>query len=112
DYYYAKGYYITASKYQKYLVEKSSDSNIKTTAEIEQDKYIIQLGAFGLKENAEQLKTMLETQNLYPRIVERNINGKLLYCVWMDGKTNFSQTLRYAETIKQKYQLQYRIIQP
>jgi hypothetical protein len=112
DYYYAKGYYITASKYQKYLVEKSPDSKNQTTAEVEKDKFIIQLGAFGLKHNADQLKNMLETQNLFPRIVEREINGKFLYCVWMDGKNNFSQTLKYAESIKQKYQLQYRIIQP
>lgn len=114
DYYYAKGYYITASKYQKYLVE---NANTKTkiprpdNEEVEQKKYIIQLGAFGLKDNAYQLQEMLQTQNLYPRIEDRTINGKLLHCVWLDGKKGFSETLQFAEKIKEKYHLQYRILQ-
>ena len=53
DYYYAKGYYLTASKYQKYLVESTSTkSQNNNTIQTNHKKYIIQLGAFGLKENA------------------------------------------------------------
>ncbi len=109
DYYYAKGYYLTASKYQEYLVEKNGN-NFEPQKK-EKDKFIIQLGAFGLEENAQRLKKMLETQNLHTAIVQRNINEKPLFCVWMDGKSDFKQTLKYAEVIKKKYQLQYRIIQ-
>jgi len=114
DYYYAKGYYLTASKYQKYLVESTNtkptkQKNISTKAE--QKKYIIQLGAFGLEDNAAQLQKMLQTQNLYTRIENRNINGKSLHCVWLDGKNGFSETLEFAEKIKEKYHLQYRILQ-
>ena len=114
DYYYAKGYYLTASKYQKYLVESTNTkSTIKknTTTPVEHKKYIIQLGAFGLKENAYQLQEMLQTQNLYTRIKDREINGKVLHCVWLDGKNGFSETLEFAENIKEKYHLQYRILQ-
>lgn len=114
DYYYAKGYYLTASKYQKYLVEdthtKPTNQKI-VTSQTEQKKYIIQLGAFGLIENAAQLQEMLQTQNLYTRIENRNINGKYLHCVWLDGKKGFSETLEFAEKIKEKYHLQYRILQ-
>ena len=78
---------------------------------VEDNKYIIQLGAFGLKENAYQLQKMLQTQNLYTRIENRNINGKILHCVWLDGKNGFSETLEFAEKIKEKYNLQYRILQ-
>ncbi len=114
DYYYAKGYYLTASKYQKYLVESTSikptqQKNVNIPADTK--KYIIQLGAFGLKENAVQLLEMLQTQNLYSRIENRNINGKTLHCVWLDGKKGFSETLEFAEKIKEKYHLQYRILQ-
>ena len=114
DYYYAKGYYLTASKYQKYLVESTNtkptkQKNISTKAK--QKKYIIQLGAFGLEDNAAQLQKMLQTQNLYTRIENRNINGKSLHCVWLDGKNGFSETLEFAEKIKEKYYLQYRILQ-
>ena len=114
DYYYAKGYYLTASKYQKYLVENTSSiPHLKNNGskENEQIKYIIQLGAFGLEENAVQLQEMLQTQNLYTRIEKRTINGKILNCVWLDGKNGFSETLEFAEKIKEKYHLQYRILQ-
>jgi hypothetical protein len=114
DYYYAKGYYITASKYQKYLVESTNtkpSSKKNTGTPVENTKYIIQLGAFGLKENAYQLQEMLQTQNIYTRIEDRDINGTILHCVWLDGKDGFSETLEFAENIKEKYHLQYRILQ-
>ena len=114
DYYYAKGYYLTASKYQKYLVENTTaKTNLQNTNAVQsnQKKYIIQLGAFGMKENAVQLQEMLQTQNLYSRIEKRNINGNSLHCVWLDGKNDFSETLEFAEKIKEKYHLQYRILQ-
>ena len=114
DYYYAKGYYLTASKYQKYLVENTNIKPIQqhnVPTQREQIKYIVQLGAFGLEENAVQLQEMLQTQNLYTRIEKRTINGKKLNCVWLDGKKGFSETLEFAEKIKEKYHLQYRILQ-
>ena len=114
DYYYAKGYYITSSKYKKYMVESTKATSGKQNNKnkhVEDNKYIIQLGAFGLKENAYQLQEMLQTQNLYTRIENRNINGKILHCVWLDGKNGFSETLEFAEKIKEKYHLQYRILQ-
>jgi len=114
DYYYAKGYYLTASKYQKYLVESTSTIpklQKNKTIQTENIKFIIQLGAFGLEENAVQLQEMLQTQNLYSRIEKRDINGKFLHCVWLDGKKDFSETLEFAEKIKEKYHLQYRILQ-
>lgn len=114
DYYYAKGYYLTSSKYQKYMVENTNSNaskNKNIEKQVQQRKYIIQLGAFGLKENANQLKEMLQTQNLYTRIEIRDIKGKQLYCVWLDGKKGFSETLDFAEKIKEKYHLQYRILQ-
>jgi len=114
DYYYAKGYYLTASKYQKYLVESTrtiSKYQKNKSIQTENIKYIIQLGAFGLEENAVQLQEMLQTQNLYSRIEKRDINGKSLHCVWLDGKKEFSKTLEFAEKIKEKYHLQYRILQ-
>ena len=55
---------------------------------------------------------MLKTQNLDSEIVLRTVNRKLLYCVWLKGSDKFNETLKHAENIKQKYQLQYRIIQP
>jgi cell division protein FtsN len=72
--------------------------------------YQIQVGAFSVKDNAEQLKSMLKTQDVVSEIVERNINGSTLFCVWIKASDNFDETLRYATKIQRKYNLQYRII--
>ena len=115
DYYYANGYYETAKKYQKYLVESESGvtetrkpSNPATAAK--QEELYIQVGAFGLKENAVQLQGMLKTQNIKANIVEKKINGKTLFLVWIKGKSDFESTLNEANSLREKYDLDYRII--
>ncbi|MEJ2545757.1 MAG: SPOR domain-containing protein, partial [Calditrichaceae bacterium] len=125
DYYYAKGYYINAAKFQEYLVDAGNGTTaitplIKQQPEIptvkpEQipvstDIYFIQVGAFSLEENAKQLVHMLATQNIMARIVERKIDQRNLFCVWLDGKEDFKKTYDYANIIKEKYDLKFRII--
>ena len=126
DYYYAKGYYINAAKYQKYIVDKESeieDNSISTdnpqntnehkeviADKTNQSEYYIQVGAFSLEDNADQLKKMLLTQNVNALIVKRDVNSRTLYCVWLPGKESFEQTLLYANSIKDKYELKFRII--
>ena len=119
EYYYARGYYVNAEKYHKFIVEnKAADSRSGAVGETVSEKpiktgtYFIQVGAFGLRDNARELSQMLATQDLPARIVERNINGKALFCVWIEGKDSFENTLKYADKIKSKYDLEYRIIKP
>jgi len=118
DYYYAKGYYSTASDYEKYLVENreliESSSN-EIIQEIEEspedtDKFYIQVGAFGLHENAQQMLEMLKTQKINSKIISREVRSKTLYCVWIPGKDEFTDTLKYANELKQKYHLDFNII--
>ncbi|MEJ2053429.1 MAG: SPOR domain-containing protein [Calditrichaceae bacterium] len=124
DYYYAKGYYLNASKYQKYLIEDSpaitpsageTNSEVKPVrepmkAEINSEKYYIQVGAFSLKENAKQLIRMLATQNIIAKMVDRTVDQRNLYCVWLEGMEDFKETYDYANVIKEKYDLKFRII--
>lgn len=119
DYYYAKGYYSTASDYERYLVEnreliESSESAVLTDIDDEPvqdiEKLYIQVGAFGLEDNALQMQQMLETQKVESKIIKREVNSRLLYCVWVIGKENFEQTLNFANDLKQKYHLDYKII--
>jgi hypothetical protein len=125
DYYYAKGYYLNASKFQEYLVDEGNGSEVispvqKKQHEIPEGKtvkpaasseiYYIQVGAFSLEENARQLVKMLATQNIKARIVERKIDKKNLFCVWLEGKEDFKDTYDYANVIKEKYDLKFRII--
>lgn len=128
DYYYAKGYYVNASKYQEFLIDEDAGQSITEDSIVDQilkqptiepnlpkedskpAKYFIQVGAFSLKENANQLVTMLATQNIRARMVERKIDQKNLYCVWLNGKEDFKKTFNYANVIKEKYDLKFRII--
>ena len=128
DYYYAKGYYVNASKYQEYLIDEGNWGNISAEpinhqepqqpvnkpvipkTDSDPEKYFIQVGAFSLKENAGQLIKMLATQNIKARIVERKIEQKKLFCVWLEGKEDFKKTYDYANVIKEKYDLKFRII--
>ena len=118
DYYYAKGYYSTASDYERYLVENrdlvesSSNEIIQDIEESPEDtdKLYIQVGAFGLHENAQQMQEMLKTQKIDSKIITREVRSKTLYCVWIPGKDEFSDTLKYANELKQMYHLDFNII--
>ncbi len=117
DYYYARGYYSTASDYEKYLVEnRQLIETIGSTKQpfrpevVDTEKLFIQVGAFGLKENAEQMRKMLSTQKVASIIKIRHVKNKELFCVWVIGKQNFKQTLKFADELKHTYHLDYKII--
>jgi len=112
DYFYAKGYYVNAAIYQKYIVEHSvqEKTSIKTSPESQAEKYYVQAGAFSLSENAEQLVKFLKIQNINSKVVERTVNNSTLYCVWIPGKKTVEETLEFANKIKQKYSLDFQIM--
>lgn len=118
DYYYAKGYYSTASDYEKYLVENQAlieedtevVGDIISETPVDTDLLYIQVGAFGIEDNAVQMVEMLKTQNIKSKIVPRSVNSQKLYCVWIHGKSDFNDTLNYANDLKQKYHFNYKII--
>lgn len=118
-FYYAKGYYSTASNYQKYLADNHSlvdeqsvdDKKIEEyTPDSKDEKLYIQVGAFGIKENADQMKKMLDTQNVPSKIKQRVVGKNRLFCVWVIGKKEFKETLNLADELKRKYHLDYKII--
>ena len=74
--------------------------------------YKIQVGAFGVIENANDLAGYLQDNKLEVSVVKRNVSGSVLYCVWVEGDTDFKITENIAEEIKRKYQLSYRIVKP
>ena len=127
EYYYAKGYYITAAQYLESKtdffengsakdndIEKDKIPDIKPAVNDDSDnpRFRIQVGAFSIKENADQIKDMLYKHAIYAVIVERVINKQKLYCVWINGKNNFEESREYAEMIKKKYDLDYHILKP
>lgn len=113
-YFYAAGYYVTSEKYQKYIVEHEIPETTEALKQVKQEsepnKYYIQVGAFGLAENAKQRVSFLKTQDIKSQLVERNVNGKTLYCVWIEGRTDLDKSLEYANKIKKKYDLEFQIM--
>lgn len=121
DYFYARGYYVTASRYQKYIAENEqleidtegqneADPEAQNVQQEEANRFYIQVGAFSLKDNAERLSDMLATQHIDAQIVEKKVNGRQIFRVWISGKNTFESTLNYANDLKTKYDLDYRII--
>lgn len=120
DYYYARGYYVTSQRYAEQAkkmmllglkTEAKSTKPIPEKVETAGQVYKIQVGAFGFRYNADQLTSMLDTQNIASEIVKRKVNGVELYCVWINGYASHEETKKYAENLKRKYHLHYRIIE-
>jgi hypothetical protein len=123
EYYFARGFYVKSSEYKKIAKTyipiktsediKSGDNSKKNTREkIGTSIYKIQVGAFGVRENADDLVSFLKGKNLDANIVDRIVDGTRLYCVWVEGAANLESTERIAEDIKMKYRLSYRIVEP
>jgi len=123
EYYFAQGYYVKAQEYrrasnQKFKVKPKDNSRTADNRDVQkkgsskQLKYIIQVGAFGVEKNADDLADVLRRKKVNVSVVERNINNKILYCVWVQGDEDYSATKDIAETIKSKYKLTYRILKP
>ena len=113
DYFYALGYYVSATKYQKYIVEHSQINVAHTQPAKEpvvESIYYIQVGAFGLEENARQQVDFLKIQDIESNVIKREVNGKTLFCVWIEGSSDLQKSLDYANKIRLKYDLQFQIM--
>ena len=123
EYYYALGFYIKSSEYDRFVKtyipiktsenKKSGDNSKNSRAELETKPiYMIQVGAFSVVENANDLAGFLRDKKFEVSVVDRTIGGNKLYCVWIKGDLSLEKTENIAEAIKDKYQLSYRIVQP
>jgi hypothetical protein len=123
EYYYALGFYIKSSEYERFAktyipiktseVKKTGDNSRNGRAELDTKPiYMIQVGAFSVIENANDLAGFLQDKKFEVSVVDRTIGGNKLFCVWVKGDSSFEKTENIAEAIKDKYQLSYRIVQP
>jgi hypothetical protein len=123
EYYYGRGFYVKSSEYKNiaktYIPLKTSEEpkSGDNTKEYKIEPrstsiYKIQVGAFGVRENANDLAEYLKDKKLDVSVVRREIDGKVLYCVWVDGESSIDQTEKVAEEIKKNFRLSYRIMKP
>ena len=115
EYYYALGFYVKASEYAKYATVSSPTAftATETVSTVSPEKlYFIQVGAFGYRDNANRMKDLLKEKNLESDVKVRQVNGKTLFCVWVPGGKTYRDTKIFADELKQKYKLNYQIINP
>lgn len=123
QYYYARGFYVKSAEYERFaatyipvktteVVKSGDNTKERKTEQSTPSIYKIQVGAFGVVENANDLASFLKSKKLEASVVNRNIGGNILYCVWVEGGSDIKKTENIAKDIKKKYQLSYRIIKP
>ena len=123
DYYFARGFYVKSSEYKniaktyipvKTIEDVKSGDNTKERKPEQRPSsiYRIQVGAFGVHDNANDLASFLKGKKMDVSIVTREVDGKDLYCVWVTGGSSLKSTEEIAEEIKRKYRLSYRIVKP
>jgi len=124
-YYFAQGYYVKADEYNKLAATKiplkaqenliSSDNKKQANTpeeEVVKPVYIIQVGAFGVEQNADDLSAVLQRRKVNARVVTRRVGDNDLFCVWIDGAEDYAATKEIAEEIREKFKLSYRILKP
>jgi len=119
QYYYARGFYVRAAEFggndsKSMTIDESAVSrSVKGTGPAEGKKvnFIIQVGAFSQEPNARHLQDGLRAQKIESQIVTRVVNGRNLYCVWVNGEHSLEATLKTADNIKERFQVEYRILE-
>jgi len=121
QYYYARGFYVRAAEYEndQITIESSSPAAVHSASpQVKSDRtgdkkanFVIQLGAFGQEDNARQLQKTLQAQNITSRLVTRMVNGRNLFCIWIEGTNSLEETLQIAENLKNRFKLNYRILE-
>jgi hypothetical protein len=123
EYYYARGFYVKSSEYVKYaktfipvkttgVVKSGDNTNEKKTELKSKSIYKIQVGAFGVIDNANDLAGFLRGKKLEVSVVTRKVGGNNLFCVWVEGGSDFKNSEDIAVEIKKKYKLSYQIVKP
>ena len=123
EFYYARGFYIKSSEYEKFaktyiplktieVVKSGDNTREKKIEQRSKSIYKIQVGAFSVIDNANDLAGFLRGKKMEVSVVTRKVGGNNLYCVWVEGGSDFKSTEDIAVEIKKKYKLSYRIVKP
>lgn len=112
EYYYARGFYITADDLKKRMgFDKIDIVSVKGNPNLELPpiKYVIQIGAFSDKKNAEKMIKRISNLKATIMIKTKNISGRELHLVWVGPFTERQKAEDLAVSIKENYQIQPRI---
>ncbi len=122
DYYFALGFYMKASEYEdlarmNYPAVQNSQVATPipqvTSGAIEpvsEPAYVIQIGAFSVEANAQELAGEVRREKVIVNVVKRMIGGRELFCVWIQGDNDYQVTEQIARKISGKMNISYRIL--
>jgi len=132
QYYYIKGLYIKSSDVLRQIIDNFPGTLYARKAKEELDiinevfgekekqtikpykeerKFVVQLGAFGIKQNAQKIiKFLNEKGYSNVRINTEVVVGRPLYKVWLGNFDNETSAKRYGELLKQKLRINYMIV--
>jgi len=93
---------------EKESAAKNREPSPKPTNETQ--KFAIQTGAFQIRENAAKQVETITRLGYKPELVQRRIDGTLLYLVWLGDFETEGQALSFGEVFIKKYGIPFRVI--
>lgn len=112
EYYYARGFYITADEIEsrfgldKEVVYHAKDNN---ALELPPLQFVIQLGAFSDRLNADKMIKRISRLDKTILIKTKVVAGQKLHLVWVGPFNDRSSAEEWAELIEDKYKIHSRI---
>ncbi|MBN2090475.1 SPOR domain-containing protein [candidate division KSB1 bacterium] len=77
----------------------------------EQARFTIQVGAYSSIENAKKQKAFFEKSGYQVSVETKNIDGQLLYLVFVNSFGSREQAMEFARKLNQKYSVSFQIVQ-
>jgi hypothetical protein len=106
-YYFALGFYVTADEMrQRFGLDKEIISGQpEGKFQLPPLQYVVQLGAFSQRENAERMIQRISKADFEIMIKPREISGRTLFLVWVGPYSNAETARQAAEVITDKYHI-------
>ncbi|GEM_PF-1031183 len=76
----------------------------------ERERFTVQVGAYSSNANAQKQKTFFEKSGYKVSINTKNIDGQLLYLVYVNSFSSREQAIEFARKLNQKYSVSFQIV--
>lgn len=107
---YPKSKWISAvaQMFSDLKIDDTSDQTTTTGSK----KFTLQVGAFSMRDNADDLKTKLSGFGYTPiEISEKTVNGKKLFAVWVGSFATKEEAAKTGQTLKSQQKIDFSIVE-
>ena len=94
-------------------IEKPTESKKQKSSKAEElvnARYTIQLGVFGVKNNADKLYSKFKVKGYTVRILKKVINKKMYYIVQLGSFRSYDRAQRLRQKLEKETKESYRIV--